>query len=374
MKYSIRRNSVLVVAFCLIALATQMAAFAQKGTLEWGRITSPALENLIGDPITRSFGIYLPASYETSGRDYPVIYVLHGYTGTVGSLTNMRPTIDSMTQEGKIKEMIVVFVDGNNKFLGSQYRSSETIGDYETYITRDLVNHIDANYRTIAHRNSRGITGYSMGAHGSMHLALKFPETFSAVVSQSSGSYDWDSDSHRAKCVRGARTIAFANPKNWEEFNRLDWSVKNPFALAAASSPNPDKPPFFLDMPYELVDGKAQVVPEVWERHVQNDVVHGDLPRYVQQPVRLNGIMIVHGTGDGLAPVSHARDLDKLMTDLGIDHVYDEHGGGHTFIADKSLQFLSDHLSDQLPEPDDVASVEPVDKLTISWGSIKVSR
>jgi len=278
----------------------------------------------------------------------------------------MRPTIDSMTQEGKIKEMIVVFVDGNNKFRGCHYQSSITIGDYETYITADLVEHIDANYRTIAHRNSRGITGYSMGGRGAIHLALKFPETFGAVVSQV-GFYNVEN-------VGWMRNIASANPNDWGEFNRLGWMAQAAFAYAAAACPNPDKPPFFLDKPYERVDGKTQAVPEVWERFVNSDVIHGDLPRYVQQPVRLNGIMVVHGTGDGITPVSQARDLDKLMTDLGIDHVYDEHGGGHTFIASKSLQFLSDNLSDKLPEPDNVASVEPVDKLTTSWGSIKICR
>jgi len=123
------------------------------------------------------------------------------------------------------------------------------------------------------------------------------------------------------------------------------------------------------------VDGKTQAVAGVWERFVNSDVLHGDLPRYVQQPLRLNGIMLVHGTGDGIAPVSQVRDLDKLMTDLGIDHVYDENGGGHTFIASKSLQFLSDHLSDKLPEPVDLefdsTSVEPRGKYTITWAAIK---
>jgi predicted esterase len=273
-----------------------------------------------------------------------------------------------MIRKGRIKEMIVVFVDGNNKFRGSRYKSSITIGDYETYITSDLVNHIDANYRTIAHRNSRGITGYSMGGVGAMHLALKYPEAFGAVVAQA-GLYDIEN-------VGWVRSTASANPNDWGEFNRLFWMTQLALAYAAAVSPNPDKPPFFLDKPYERVDGKTQVVPEVWELWVNSDVIHGDLPRYVQQPVRLNGIMFVHGTGDGTTPVSQARDLDKLMTDLGIDHVYDEHGGGHTFTASKSLQFLSDNLSDQLPDPDDteLTSVEPVDKLTTSWGSIKISR
>ena len=60
-----------------------------------------------------------------------------------------------------------------------------------------------------------------------------------------------------------------------------------------------------------------------------------------------------------------------MMTDLGVDHVYDEHGGGHVFIASKSLQFLSD----QSPEPDDLefdsTSVEPKGKCTTTWAAIK---
>ena len=369
-RYSIRWYSVSVVAFCLITLMIQVAAFAQEGTLEWCSITSPALENLIGDPTTRSFGIYLPADYQISGKDYPVIYVLHGYLGSAGSLTNMKPTLDFMIRKDRIKEMIVVFVDGNNKFRGSYYHNSETIGDYETYISSDLVEHIDANYRTIAHRNSRGITGYSMGGFGAMHLALKYPETFGAVVGQAGFGYNMDTG--------WMKSIAFVNPNDWADFYGLGWMTQMTFAYAAAACPNPDRPPFFLDKPYERVDGKTEAVAEVWERFVNSDVVHGTLPRYVQQPLRLNGIMVVHGTGDGITPVSQARDLDKLMTDLGIEHVYNEHGGGHDFIASTSLQFLSDHLSDQPPEPGDFefdsTSVEPVGKLTISWGSIKVSR
>ena len=133
-RYNIRRYSVFIVAFCLITLMVQVAAFAQEGTLEWGSVVSPALENLIGDQTTRAFGIYLPADYQTSGKDYPVIYVLHGYTqSTVDMVLTMRPTIDLMIRKDRIKEMIVVFVDGNNKFRGSQYHSS-TIRHLDTPI------------------------------------------------------------------------------------------------------------------------------------------------------------------------------------------------------------------------------------------------
>ncbi len=89
--------------------------------------------------------------------------------------------------------MILVFPNASNKLGGSMYLSSPTIGDYETYLTRELVDFVDANYRTLAQRDSRGITGCSMGADGAMHLALKYPDVYS-VAAPYSGTYDWAKD------------------------------------------------------------------------------------------------------------------------------------------------------------------------------------
>lgn len=352
----------------LIALIIQPVALAQEGTVKTGEIHSPALEgNLIGDPATRPFAIYLPPSYETSDKRYPVIYVLHGYTQGVGALTNIRWTLDAMIQSRDIGELIAVFVDGFNKFRGCWYRSSKTIGDYETYIARDLVNHIDANYRTIAHRDSRGITGYSMGGAGSMHLALKFPEVFSVVVSQV-GTCSFDTD----KWKQRAKNAALADPKDWNEFYRLDFQIQAPFAIAAAATPNSNKPPFFLDMPAEVVNGEAQIIPEVWQKIVDYDVMH-DLERYLKQPVRLNGIKMVAGKTDWIVPIDDVRPCDKFMTDLGVDHVFEEHGGGHDFIADKSLKFLSDRLKG-IELLDKTFAIEAKGKLTTTWGKIKTGK
>ena len=68
--------------------------------------------------------------------------------------------------------------------------SSSTIGDYEAYLTKELVETIDANYRTIPSRENRGIMGCSMGADGALHLALKYPDVYS-VAAPYSGTYDW---------------------------------------------------------------------------------------------------------------------------------------------------------------------------------------
>ena len=62
--------------------------------------------------------------------------------------------------------MIWVYPDAYTIYNGSMYSSSPTTGDWETFITKDLVNYIDSHYRTIADRDSRGLAGHSMGGYG----------------------------------------------------------------------------------------------------------------------------------------------------------------------------------------------------------------
>ena len=135
-----------------------------------GKITSKALAgNLLGDPATRTYSVLLPPSYATSDKRYPVVYVLHWYTGKDYSMVGpMLVPYKTLLREDKVQEMIFVFPDASNKLGGSQYLSSPTIGDYETYITQELVDLVDATYRTIPDRNSRGITGCSMGGDRSI--------------------------------------------------------------------------------------------------------------------------------------------------------------------------------------------------------------
>ena len=327
----------------LFVLMLPCMALSQRGTWVTDEITSPALAgNLIGDPATRRFGVSLPPSYETCQEcRYPVVYVLHGYDQTYRSLAaGFSSTLDRMVDDREIGEAIAVFVDGSSRFRGSFYLSSVTIGDYETYIVRDLVAYVDAHYRTIPERNSRGITGYSMGGYGALYLALKYPDVFSAVVGQGSRCHweDWWSE---YKHYAGDR--ASEDAENWDEFGELLWRTGEFFAIAAAAVPNPDKPPFFLDRPYELVDGETELIAEVWEKIIEHDAMHA-VDRYVAQSIRLNGIKLVHGTADEAVSVGQSRALDRKLTELGIEHEYVEHGGGHIFIEEESLLFLSDHL------------------------------
>lgn len=313
---------------------------SDKDSIEKGQITSQALaDNLVGDPATRDFLVYLPLGYKTSDKRYPVVYVLHWYTGDEWTFTLMTLDLDEMIAKGEAQEMILVFVDASNKFGGSMYLSSPTIGDYESYIVRELVDHIDANYRTLPARESRGVTGCSMGGGGSIHLALKYPEVFS-VAAAVSGTYDYEQDPAWDR----VKKYFWRTPEDFEDFSTLNLDARWLIAIAAGAASNPDKPPFYLDMPFEEVDGEVQIVPDVWEK--VNAVSPGhDVPGYLDQPVRLRGLMIYHGEHDGFAPVEPVRDFDKNLTEQGVEHEYLEVNGNHCNLDNAPvLQFMSDHL------------------------------
>jgi len=339
MKLEPTLNSLNLVVLILCAAASP--AFAQRGRIEPGQITSAALtNNLLGDSALRRYKVYLPPSYDSTQKPYPVIYVLHGYLQDENAMVAVvQPALDSMIRQRSIGEMIAVFVNGQNRLNGSFYLSSPVIGDYETYIAADLVSEIDTNYRTLTRSESRGITGFSMGGWGTMHLALKFPATFSVAVA-ASGLYD-----SRGEYSDGLeRQLGRLHPTNLVQFGQLPFPVNAIQARLAGLLPNLQRPKLYTDYPYELVDGQLVLIQSAHERCLDRDVQHGDMNRYLQQAVRLKGVKIVHGTSDPLIPVNEARQFTNALNTAGIEFSYEEHPGGHQYLPALALPFLSTHL------------------------------
>lgn len=317
--------------------------------MEEGQITSQALaNNLIGDPATRDYVVYLPPGYHASDKHYPVVYALHFFSGDEWQMTPMGMELNELIAADGAREVILVFPDGDNSFDGSMYLSSPTIGDYETFIVRELVAHIDANYRTLPERDSRGITGCDMGGEGALRLALKYPDVFS-VAAAISGRYDYENEAIWDEARAGFRSI----PESLDDVWRLRGAPKWLVALVAATASNPDKPPLYLDVPFEIVDGESQIVPEVFEKVTAAQPSYYVDP-YLNQPLRLQGLLILHAANDNITPVEGARAFDELLTESGVDHQYHEiegHArsayGGHCDVDlyPTTLQFMSDHLT-----------------------------
>ncbi len=140
--------------------------------------------NLEKDAVDRDVFVFLPPSYEKEkNRRYPVIYALHGYSIGAEQWTHeihVPQTVEGAFAQGA-KEMIVVLPDSKTLYNGSMYSSSVTTGDYEKFISHDLVTYIDAHYRTLAGRLSRGLVGHSMGGYGAARIGMKHSEVFGSL-------------------------------------------------------------------------------------------------------------------------------------------------------------------------------------------------
>ena len=150
---------------------------ARPATIERITIHGKALEgNLEGDAVDRPVIVFLPPSYASDrNRRYPVVYALHGYSIGAEQWTqeiHVPQTIEGAFARGA-REMIVVLPDSKTVHNGSMYSSSVTTGDFETFIARDVVSYIDAHYRTIPRRESRGLVGHSMGGYGASRIGMK---------------------------------------------------------------------------------------------------------------------------------------------------------------------------------------------------------
>ena len=125
--------------------------------------------------------IVLPDSYALANKQFPVVYLLHGYSGDYSDWIKKVPSIKYYADEFQI---IIVCPDGhyNSWYIDSPVDSSIR---YETYIGLEIPHYIDSAYHTIARRNQRAITGLSMGGQGALSIAWKHPDIFGAAGSMS---------------------------------------------------------------------------------------------------------------------------------------------------------------------------------------------
>ena len=128
-----------------------------RGRLETVEIDAPSLRgNPLGDPPRRPLLVYLPAGYDSGSDRYPVACFLHGLTGSARGWKNVQafaPTVperlDALVAEGSVPPAIGVFPDGFTALGGTQWIDAPAVGDYQTYLCRDVVGYVDGRYRTV---------------------------------------------------------------------------------------------------------------------------------------------------------------------------------------------------------------------------------
>jgi enterochelin esterase-like enzyme len=303
---------------------------AKAVTVEHIKIHGEALEgNLEGDAVDRDVFVFLPPSYrKDKHRRYPVVYALHGYSIGAEQWTHeirVPQTIEGAFAQGA-KEMIVVLPDSKTLFGGSMYSSSVTTGDFERYISHDVVAYMDAHYRTIPDRLARGLVGHSMGGYGAVRIGMKHPDVFGSLYVMS------------ACCLSpmGERPANPALAKAMESEEKQLEAVKTPanaaglgffararLASAAAWSPDPQNPPLYLDLP--MKSGVPQ--PDVIAKWTANAPL-AFIDQYIDNLGEYRAIALDVGDQDGLR--FDMIKLHDVLDKFGIANGFEIYHGTHT--------------------------------------------
>jgi enterochelin esterase-like enzyme len=315
---------------------------AKPATVEHIKIHGTSLEgNLEGDAVDRDVFVFLPPSYaKDKHRRYPVVYALHGYSIGAEQWTHeihVPQTIEGAFAQGA-KEMIVVLPDSKTIHNGSMYSSSVTTGDFEQFIAHDVVAYIDAHYRTIAERRSRGLVGHSMGGYGATRIGMKHADVFGSLYIMS-------------PCCLSPRPMTSVNPeleKSLEAVKTPEDSAKLPFfaratlASAAAWSPDPKNPPLYLDLPFK--DGAVQ--PDVLAKWTANSPL-AFIDQYIGNLRQYHGISIDVGDQDGLR--FDTIKLHEALDKYGIANAFEIYHGTHTSaVADRFQNHVMPFFSQNL--------------------------
>ena len=312
-----------LVAFCLFSTTLFAQNVALQGKVIVDSLYSKNLENDYGENPTRAVSVYLPPNYDDSQERYPVIYYLHGFLNNHKLYPEMIEVLDFAIATHRIRPFILVVSDQQTTYDGSFYSNSELFGNWEDFTAFDLVKYTDDNYRTLANKDSRGITGHSMGGYGALKIAMHHPDIFSSVYALSPGALtvvrEYGPNSNTYKELSKIKTT--------EELAK-SYFPKVIVAFAKSWSPNPDNPPFYCDIPFEYKDDELVVHQDILEKWYKN------LPFYMvdenlENLQKLKAIKMDWGRNAGERFTIQCDMFSQKLENVGLTHFAEEYIGTH---------------------------------------------
>jgi enterochelin esterase-like enzyme len=297
-----------------------------------GQIVSRKIEstsfagNKIGTSPVRKIVVYLPPGYDGSARRYPVVYFLptpfESYR-TAFDRDGAAGLLDRAIGSGVIGNFILVCPDMTTRLGSSWYVNSSVTGNWEDFMVQELVPYIDANFRTLPTRDSRGISGDFMGGYGAIRFSMKHPDVFGSVYAL-----------HPVGTGSGLLTM-YSRP-NWEllaNAKSMD-DLKSDFlstifiTIFQANLPNPEKPPLFIDLQAHK-DGDHLVIDSKETARLRNNFfIESMVPEYADNLKSLRGFKFDWARNDTNQDHVYANQaLTHKLDEFGIPHQAEEYDG-----------------------------------------------
>ena len=335
-------------------------AWPRAGELREMSISSRLLRsNALGDPAERPLWIYLPPAYRQSSTErFPVIYILQGMTGQLDMWKNRSPfrktpleLYDDLFSDPAVPPCILVFVDCWTQLGGSQFLDSPGTGNYHSYLCDEVVPAVDAEFRTLAECEHRGVAGKSSGGYGAMVTPLLRPDLFSGLASHAGDAlFEFCYLPEFPQVVRSLRDQYQGSIERFrEDFQSRPGTSKptdpqliNCYAMAACYSARADGVP---ELPFDPATGVLR--PAVWERWLEWDPVRM-VGRRPQAANSLRAIYLDGGRHDEYFLEVGAVAVKAALEAVGVQGVhlelFDGGHGGIEYRYPRGIRFLAEAL------------------------------
>jgi S-formylglutathione hydrolase FrmB len=366
-------------------MARKLAPASPGTTVVLEHVSQTLRGNALGDPHVRKLAVWLPPQYDgASGRRFPVLFDLVGFTGSGMGHLNWKPFSENVGERaarlihaGEMPPAILVFPDCFTALGGNQYVNSPAIGRYADYLTRELVPYVDREFRTLAAREHRGCFGKSSGGYGAIVHGMKYPGTWGAIANHSGDAYfdfvyraDWPNTlnelaKHRPRKQKpgaydaakhaGARGLARGfDDGRVKRFLAAVWkkpklshaetmAIMN-LCMAATYDPHA-RAPLGFRVPFNLESG--ELIAQNWAQWLKHDPVLL-VAKHAKALRSLRGIHLDCGWRDQFHIHYGMRILARRLAEQRIAHRYEEFDDDHSDIdyrMDVSLPFLAKALS-----------------------------
>ena len=322
-------TALLAIALSAVStLAQSTLAQSTQGQIFDRQITSTNFaDNKTGVSPVRKMVIYLPPGYLSSTRRFPVIYFLpnpfeDNYRFDFDH-RDAQGLFDRAIAEGVIKKFILVAVDMNTPLGTSWYVNSSATGNWEDFMIQELVPYIDANFKTLPNRDSRGIAGIFIGGYGAIRFGMRHPDVFGSVYAM-----------HPVGTGTGVGLSAaipkwgiLADAKSMDDVKK-DGGTRIFTTMFQAHLPDPDKPPLFIDLLARQEGNQLIIDAKLMERFRNNFYLETMIGKYADNLNSLRGFKFDWNRSDGNFDHVYANQaFTRKLREYGIAHQAEEYNG-----------------------------------------------
>jgi hypothetical protein len=348
-----------IAVLALLAVAPSFAAASGSRLVSRELRSQKLAGNKIGVSPIRNLVVYLPPGYsESEKRRYPVIYFLPAPWDSYRAMFDQEGAqglFDKAIQHGLVNQFIFVSIDMNTPLGSSWYVNSPVTGNWEDFMIEELVPYIDANFRTLANRDSRGIAGDYMGGHGAIRFGMRRPDVFGSVY----GLRPVGTGSGLKTMYSRPNWDLLANAKSLDDLKKEGYGANIFTTIFQAHLPNPDNPPLFIDLQARKVEptptsAHLAIDTKVTERLRNSFFLESLIPQYAENLKSLRGFKFDWERNDGNPDHVYSNQaFTHKLDEFGIPHEAEEYNslwgdpvwGEDSRVYTEVLPFFDKHLA-----------------------------